>query len=780
DPREVVKKENCNQCHVNLEKHGSRRRDTKLCVLCHTAGMEDTNDPAIEGGTPDVTLEFKVMIHRIHNAAHLPSAVGVQTNASGVRTYNNVPKPYVVVDDTEVDDMSEVGFPVWPNMSYAMPRNKGYGALSGTGLNGKTYQANDDTIRTGAAECSKCHGAGSGFTAPAQGNIAYTQPSRRVCGACHDDVQFGLNNGSGYCFVKNDTSGMPTQLNDSACATCHSPAIETDLSVTRVHVHPLNNSTYNPGFNAAITAITPSSGTTLDPGETLAYTFSISQTAGVFDPTLANQTLYFVLAGPTNNRNLIHYTSISAKVLTGAGPYTINVPQPVSLAYVGNDIAGLQTWPTTGGTPLWQSADATAVNNSTTVYEVTSYAPASGGLSTLTIAGAVNDDYVTVGLIDNFRKGEYVVIDRGFAGEEYLQLAGVVSDTSITTGPGKLYFIGTSMYSTLSRVRLRNPHIAGAEIREVTLTARTVTTQYTVTGATGLITEVAGFTNAGNGVVVSYTTNWTMPATYPPPYGDSTAIGESWGEWQGKSIAEGTYTLGFWVGRSSIAVIFPPGQGESTSYTAPSLLASGGDFLVGGATEIEPYGFISSPDNCKACHNDPQFHGGSRRGAATCLMCHGQAGAEDGPQRVWTQSTAATPVYPLATAGTSINYRTMLHKIHRGSGLFYASTYAVVGNGGTAHYYDEITFPPMPGGVKHCDKCHGSSNDAWKEPSDRAHPTEQVGPMTRWRPVCGSCHDAPDNSAHFDLMTAPSGAESCGTCHGLGKVYNIQMMHKNR
>src|SRR5262249_54761072 len=41
EPREVVKSDNCNQCHSAIQAHGGMRRTTQLCVLCHTSGAED-------------------------------------------------------------------------------------------------------------------------------------------------------------------------------------------------------------------------------------------------------------------------------------------------------------------------------------------------------------------------------------------------------------------------------------------------------------------------------------------------------------------------------------------------------------------------------------------------------------------------------------------------------------------------------------------------------------------------------------------------------------------
>ena len=83
-PRTVVQNDNCNVCHTQLLVHDGLRKDVRLCVLCHTAGAEDSN---VAGATPGVTIEFKVMVHKLHNGSHLPSVLGVSTDATGARVY---------------------------------------------------------------------------------------------------------------------------------------------------------------------------------------------------------------------------------------------------------------------------------------------------------------------------------------------------------------------------------------------------------------------------------------------------------------------------------------------------------------------------------------------------------------------------------------------------------------------------------------------------------------------------------------------------------------------
>jgi hypothetical protein len=129
--------------------------------------------------------------------------------------------------------------------------------------------------------------------------------------------------------------------------------------------------------------------------------------------------------------------------------------------------------------------------------------------------------------------------------------------------------------------------------------------------------------------------------------------------------------------------------------------------------------------------------------------------------------------------GVTVNYREMLHKIHRGADLDKADTYTVRGFGSSAfpnnftpHNYGEVKFPAMPKGVLDCFRCHGAST-AWQVPSNRQHPTEQLLAGQEWRLACGSCHDSDPEQAHIEAQSSPStGAESCLVCHGPGNTWD--------
>jgi OmcA/MtrC family decaheme c-type cytochrome len=167
--RDVVPTEACNQCHDPLSAHGGARQLVALCVLCHTP---QTTDP--DTGN---TVDFKVMIHKIHDGANLPSVV-----AGG--------KYQIIGYNQSVNDFSTVVFP--------------------------------DDVR----DCTKCH------RAPAtQADNYLTKPSRAACGSCHDDVNFdtGLNHAGGLA-----------QHDDTMCARCHIPddGLEFSAGILGAHTIP--------------------------------------------------------------------------------------------------------------------------------------------------------------------------------------------------------------------------------------------------------------------------------------------------------------------------------------------------------------------------------------------------------------------------------------------------------------------------------------------------------------------------------------------------------------
>jgi OmcA/MtrC family decaheme c-type cytochrome len=182
--RDVVETASCNQCHNPLAEHGGSRQLTGLCIICH--------QPASIDPSTGNTVDFKVMVHKIHMGSSLPSVV-----AGGQYT--------IVGHNNAVSNFSTVVFP------------------------------------SDVRNCTICH------TPTATQSKAYlTNPTAAACGSCHDNVNFstGVNHPGG------------PQFNDNECSTCHIPQgdQEFDASILGAHTIP-NNSVQLPGTTFTLVSV---------------------------------------------------------------------------------------------------------------------------------------------------------------------------------------------------------------------------------------------------------------------------------------------------------------------------------------------------------------------------------------------------------------------------------------------------------------------------------------------------------------------------------------------
>jgi hypothetical protein len=755
--REVVKQENCERCHVSLQAHDGRRRNLTLCLCCHTTGAEDANIAAVESGTPGVTIQSRVLFHRIHDGAHLPSVVGVRVKTDGTLDYDAAPTPFRTVDSAgNVHDYSNAAFPAWPNRTIPFPKDTGYELLS------PAAQAKHDQVHKGITSCYLCHGDPDGlgpYTEPHQGGIVYTEASRAACGACHDDVDWNRP----YIVNSPASDGMPPQPNDAVCKECHSPTGATTLTVRGAHQHPLLDRTVNHGLDIAISNLAEGSGSngdgTIDPGEKIAVTFTLKNDNGVAVPPLQLAALRAVISGPTSNSNIVLEVDIPKFALTGPQPFTINVPERLQLELVGHSTPALDTFTTARAPHL----DVTGA-----LTQVFARTGTSGGASTLAFAADELQNFVDVADATGFARNDVIVIDDGVPGEEeYLRIQFV---------DGSRLWFSSPETQTFSP-GLRAAHAIGASVVAVTLVQKTKNVHYSLNAATGTITELVEF-GAGDAVLVTYMAPFVMPSKYGLASNASPDLDETSGKWTGKSIVPGTYRLSLSAYRT---FNFPQNLEVNVynSVTPPAVR----DFLVAGADALVPYSSISSGANCYACHQDIWFHndggdvGPMYHGFDTCIVCHAAAGSEDRPRYV----AANAP----ETSGVTVNFRTLLHKVHMGKHLPDADPFTVVGAGPnpypdnfTARTFAHVNFPATPGGTAQCTKCHGDTNTSWKEPLPRDHPSEQGFPVRVWRAACVTCHDATSTVAHADTYTSAAGVESCADCHGPGGTESVELVHK--
>jgi OmcA/MtrC family decaheme c-type cytochrome len=221
--RDIVANATCNQCHSQLTAHGTRV-DVKMCVTCHNPGSWVAGTPA---GAANVSVDFKVMIHKIHynNAgAALPSVI------AGT--------PYVV----NGTDFSKVVFP--------------------------------QDVRN----CTKCHdGTAGAANATAQGDNWKVQPSMDACGSCHDNVYFGTKPDPAKPYQTFAHLGG-VMTDNSLCASCHAAGKFPDnKDIVIAHNFPANLAAATAKFKFNIISVTPSTA-----GSKPVVTFSVT------DPTNAN------------------------------------------------------------------------------------------------------------------------------------------------------------------------------------------------------------------------------------------------------------------------------------------------------------------------------------------------------------------------------------------------------------------------------------------------------------------------------------------------------------
>ena len=455
-------------------------------------------------------------------------------------------------------------------------------------------------------------------------------------------------------------------------------------------------------------------------------------------------------------------------VVPDAPTYTLPIPEDIVFEDVGtgSGVAG-QTLSAVGNLPvyygrqqLWESA-LTATT------------------ATSTGAVAALSRQMEVASTTGFSNGNLVVVDSasGLGVREFVQVAPARAD-------GVIAAAGDATVRLYFKTPLRYAHPGGVTVAKVgqVLRQEGAGNAYTLNSTTGVVTANPAFAfTAGVPLVMSYRTKArfgyrrhggdALQTTYVPPANDSADIGQEQAEWKGLPYMDGTYTADLWFARN----IELGRGGEVQTYRSTSN-AGTVDFLYGSAVTIVPHAIISDSANCYRCHDDVIFHGGGRRGLDACLTCHSTSGNEDKPR--WDTPLVSGTTTPTAlTPGVAIEFRQMLHKIHRGSSLAEADTYTVVGNGGSPSTFGDIVFPATPGGVMQCVKCHG--NDAWHAPAPRDHPAASV-PARVWGVVCGSCHDSTAAHAHIDVQTASDGAESCAVCHGAGREEDVVKVHVPR
>ena len=265
--RNIAVNASCNDCHIRLGLHGGDRSNIEYCVTCHNPGTSDANSGN--------TVDFKVMVHKIHYGENLPSIrqAGWEYAIWG---FGNTK-----IDFSTVVFPQDVRFP---------------------GLE--------------ASNCTKCHAAGDASDSTNYLNV----PTQQACTSCHDLTSFTNPPPTGFTL---HSGGV--QADNGSCAGCHPPSGGT-AGISDSHRIPALIAA--PKFKYNIISVTDQNDSAqVDPGDFVKVTFSVT------DPTAANAP-YSILTDPrftsTSSRlailvgwNTADYTNTGSDS-TPAQPVSIN------------------------------------------------------------------------------------------------------------------------------------------------------------------------------------------------------------------------------------------------------------------------------------------------------------------------------------------------------------------------------------------------------------------------------------------------------------------------
>ncbi len=201
---------------------------------------------------------------------------------------------------------------------------------------------------------------------------------------------------------------------------------------------------------------------------------------------------------------------------------------------------------------------------------------------------------------------------------------------------------------------------------------------------------------------------------------------------------------------------------------------------------------------CDTCHQGLGFHGSSaRKQAAYCAFCHNAANVNE-ERAARFEGATITP--------ESVQLSTMVHKIHAGAEL--ANPYVIgafpppnaANPAGTPADFSGLEFPNFKG-LGNCQACHRpgtyglpgagvlpTRSQTWTCTEDPAADAdsfctapgfvlESEAFVPAQSAACTSCHDSDLTKNHAASMTFGT-FETCGTCHGVGKTYDVFKVHQ--
>ena len=314
ETRSIVRTNTCKNCHGVFFSRHDNRLIVESCVTCHADGARDAHSGE--------SLDFKVMIHKIHAGSNLASIPG---------------RDGTVFDDpaTPVNESADNGkYAIW-------------------GEGQEKFEWWKVEFPAIIENCTACH-QGSGRNR----DNWKTMPSRAACGSCHDTVNFATGT---------NHKGGP-QTDDSACTACHTPSRD-EASITEAHEWFKKDPRNIPEFSVILTVSRPANRTHFVAGERPVVTIVLKENGKPIDHTtvvedtdgpegcvkagcpprdgkFANAILF--IHGPRASRNPVLTTTARVAVLsTSAGPFNLSTARTLALKVDGGE--DLFTVDATGG-----------------------------------------------------------------------------------------------------------------------------------------------------------------------------------------------------------------------------------------------------------------------------------------------------------------------------------------------------------------------------------------------------------------------------------------------
>jgi OmcA/MtrC family decaheme c-type cytochrome len=247
--------------------------------------------------------------------------------------------------------------------------------------------------------------------------------------------------------------------------------------------------------------------------------------------------------------------------------------------------------------------------------------------------------------------------------------------------------------------------------------------------------------------------------------------------------AKGSFTLG-------LEGYLQPTGGERSAAFSPVLA-----FAVTDPAPVARRTIVDSA-KCNDCHRDLAGHGGSRKNAQYCVMCHNPN--NPGDERISRFESAEIFV-------ESVSLGNMVHRIHAGEHLSRTHIYggfpapSAANPAGTPIDFGHVLYP---NDLANCTACHAGASYAvptaegllpaiqqirtcTEDPAADAdnyctNPFFVVAETIALPPVtaaCTGCHDQTSTLAHAEVMTTSLGVESCAACHGPGNAFDVASAH---